>query len=362
MKFRRSCRQSMSRFRKAPPTSPWPGSPRIRARCSLASCSPPRRHQGRRRALMRRCRGARRRGDRWRRRGTAAAKPCRCFRVDDPRRRWRACRRAFLRPPARHHGRRHRHRRQDLGRLLPRQIWEADGQAAASIGTTGVTAPGRNEYGSLTTPDPVALHRLLDRTRGRGRHPCVDGSLQPRPRPAPARRRAACRRARSPISAATTWTITRRSRTTSHAKMRLFDTLLPKGAPAVIFADDPWSEPAIEAAAEAGREVLTVGRNGDFLALKRVEHERYQAARRGPARRRDPSRCDLPLAGDFQISNALVAAGLAIATGSAGRQGACGARAPQGRAGPARTGRHRRRTARPSMSTMRTSPMRWRTC
>jgi UDP-N-acetylmuramoyl-L-alanyl-D-glutamate--2,6-diaminopimelate ligase len=26
------------------------------------------------------------------------------------------------------------------------------------------------------------------------------------------------------------------------AKMRLFDTLLPKGAPAVIFADDPWSE------------------------------------------------------------------------------------------------------------------------
>ena len=29
------------------------------------------------------------------------------------------------------------------------------------------------------------------------------------------------------------------------AKMRLFDTLLPKGAPAVIFADDPWSAPTI---------------------------------------------------------------------------------------------------------------------
>ncbi|TIR79932.1 MAG: UDP-N-acetylmuramoyl-L-alanyl-D-glutamate--2,6-diaminopimelate ligase, partial [Mesorhizobium sp.] len=35
------------------------------------------------------------------------------------------------------------------------------GFAAASIGTTGVVAPGRNEYGSLTTPDPVALHELL---------------------------------------------------------------------------------------------------------------------------------------------------------------------------------------------------------
>ncbi|TIM93593.1 MAG: UDP-N-acetylmuramoyl-L-alanyl-D-glutamate--2,6-diaminopimelate ligase, partial [Mesorhizobium sp.] len=42
-----------------------------------------------------------------------------------------------------------------------RQIWEQAGFAAASIGTTGVVAPGRNEYGSLTTPDPVALHELL---------------------------------------------------------------------------------------------------------------------------------------------------------------------------------------------------------
>ena len=51
-----------------------------------------------------------------------------------------------------------------------RQIWEQAGFAAASIGTTGVVAPGRNEYGALTTPDPVALHKLLkDRLRlGRG--------------------------------------------------------------------------------------------------------------------------------------------------------------------------------------------------
>lgn len=42
-----------------------------------------------------------------------------------------------------------------------RQVWEQVGFASASIGTTGVIAPGRNEYGSLTTPDPVELHRLL---------------------------------------------------------------------------------------------------------------------------------------------------------------------------------------------------------
>ena len=43
-----------------------------------------------------------------------------------------------------------------------RQIWDATGEAAASIGTIGLVAPGREVYGSLTTPDPVALHKTLD--------------------------------------------------------------------------------------------------------------------------------------------------------------------------------------------------------
>ncbi len=42
-----------------------------------------------------------------------------------------------------------------------RQIWAHAGHQAASIGTTGVVAPGRNDYGTLTTPDPVELHLLL---------------------------------------------------------------------------------------------------------------------------------------------------------------------------------------------------------
>src|SRR5690606_19426261 len=49
-----------------------------------------------------------------------------------------------------------------------RQIWTHAGFAAASIGTTGVTAPGRDEYGSLTTPDPIALHKLLAELAGKG--------------------------------------------------------------------------------------------------------------------------------------------------------------------------------------------------
>ena len=42
-----------------------------------------------------------------------------------------------------------------------RQIWAALGHQAASIGTIGVVTPKREIYGSLTTPDPVGLHRTL---------------------------------------------------------------------------------------------------------------------------------------------------------------------------------------------------------
>ena len=43
-----------------------------------------------------------------------------------------------------------------------RQIWLSLGHASASIGTIGLVSPKRTIYGSLTTPDPIALHRQLD--------------------------------------------------------------------------------------------------------------------------------------------------------------------------------------------------------
>src|SRR5260370_675717 len=49
-----------------------------------------------------------------------------------------------------------------------RQIWQRLGHAAASIGTIGLVSPKRTIYGSLTTPDPIALHRQLDEIAGEG--------------------------------------------------------------------------------------------------------------------------------------------------------------------------------------------------
>src|SRR6266545_656261 len=43
-----------------------------------------------------------------------------------------------------------------------RQIWQRLGHASASIGTIGLVSPKRTLYGSLTTPDPIVLHRQLD--------------------------------------------------------------------------------------------------------------------------------------------------------------------------------------------------------
>src|SRR5450631_3273311 len=49
-----------------------------------------------------------------------------------------------------------------------RQIWAALGRQASSIGTIGVVSPTAEKYGSLTTPDPVELHRTLDQLTGEG--------------------------------------------------------------------------------------------------------------------------------------------------------------------------------------------------
>ncbi|BAB48906.1 UDP-N-acetylmuramoyl-L-alanyl-D-glutamate--2,6-diaminopimelate ligase [Mesorhizobium japonicum] len=195
-----------------------------------------------------------------------------------------------------------------------RQIWEQAGYAAASIGTTGVVAPGRNEYGSLTTPDPVALHQLLRELADAGvTYASMEASSHGLDQ----------RRLDGVKLAAGGFTNLGRDHMDYHptvedyhrAKLRLFDTLLPKGAPAVIFADDPWSAPTIQAAQAAGLNVLTVGRHGDFLTLKRVEHERHRQRAEVEAEG-VLYEIDLPLAGDFQISNALVSAGLAISTGT----------------------------------------------
>ncbi|MCP1199707.1 UDP-N-acetylmuramoyl-L-alanyl-D-glutamate--2,6-diaminopimelate ligase [Notoacmeibacter sp. MSK16QG-6] len=195
-----------------------------------------------------------------------------------------------------------------------RQIWSHIGLQAASIGTTGVTAPGREEFGSLTTPDPISLHALLAELAASG---VTHGAMEASSHGLEMYRLDGVR------LAAGGFTNLGRDHLDFHtdaedyhrAKMRLFRELLPNGAPAIVFSDDPWSEKTISAAEEGGCEALTVGRLGSLLRLERCEQlqdgQRAQILYAG-----DHHEVDLPLAGEFQMANALVAAGLAISTGS----------------------------------------------
>jgi UDP-N-acetylmuramoyl-L-alanyl-D-glutamate--2,6-diaminopimelate ligase len=196
-----------------------------------------------------------------------------------------------------------------------RQIWAFAGHPAAMIGTTGVVSPRRNDYGSLTTPDPVSLHQLLAELADEGvTHAAMEASSHGLDQ---------FRLDGVRLSAAA-FTNLGRDHMDYHstveaymaAKMRLFEALLPKGSPAVIFADDAWSQQAITVATAAGHDVRTVGRKGNFLTLKRVEHFRHKQVAEVHIGR-DIFEVHIPLAGDFQIANALVAAGLAISTGVA---------------------------------------------
>jgi UDP-N-acetylmuramoyl-L-alanyl-D-glutamate--2,6-diaminopimelate ligase len=194
-----------------------------------------------------------------------------------------------------------------------RQIWAHSGLAAAQIGTTGVIAPGRNDYGSLTTPDPVTLHQLLAELAREGvTHAAMEASSHGLDQ----------RRLDGVKLSASAFTNLGRDHLDYHptiedyfqAKMRLFDTLMARSTPAIIYSDDPWSARAAAAANAAGLDVRTVGRRGDYLALKRVEHFRDKQVAEIHFGQ-DIFEVHLPLAGDFQIANAIVSAGLAISTG-----------------------------------------------
>jgi UDP-N-acetylmuramoyl-L-alanyl-D-glutamate--2,6-diaminopimelate ligase len=200
-----------------------------------------------------------------------------------------------------------------------RQIWAALGHAAASIGTIGVVAPKREVYGSLTTPDPIALHRTLDELAGEGvSHLAIEASSHGLDQ----------HRLDGVRVAAAGFTNITRDHLDYHpsiaaylaAKLRLFEALVVAGGSAVIDVDHDRAEAVVAVAKARGLKLITVGRMGDGLGegirLLATEIDGF-AQRLKIAHGGKQFTLALPLVGGFQVENALVAAGLAIATGSA---------------------------------------------
>ena len=195
-----------------------------------------------------------------------------------------------------------------------RQIWTTLGERAASVGTIGIVAPSGETYGSLTTPDPVALHRSLDALSGEGvTHLAIEASSHGLDQ----------HRLDGLRIAAGGFTNISRDHLDYHptfddylaAKLRLFEMLLEPGAPAVIDVDHEHAD-AVVAAANARRlSVMSVGRKGTGIRLLHAAIDGF-AQRLRLEYKGQHFDVRLPLVGEFQIENALVAAGLAISTGS----------------------------------------------
>jgi UDP-N-acetylmuramoyl-L-alanyl-D-glutamate--2,6-diaminopimelate ligase len=194
-----------------------------------------------------------------------------------------------------------------------RQIWAALGYQAATVGTIGVVTGRREVYGSLTTPDPVDLHRTLSELAREGvTHLAIEASSHGLDQ----------YRLDGVRISAGAFTNLSRDHLDYHpsveayleAKLRLFESLVTDGGGAVIDVDHEHSEAVVMAAKKRGLNLLTVGRSGEGIRLTKMAIDGFtQMVSVEHAGRSYQFR--LPLVGGFQVENALVAAGLAIVTG-----------------------------------------------
>ena len=196
-----------------------------------------------------------------------------------------------------------------------RQIWEALGLPAVSIGTVGVEGAfaARTAH---TTPEPVELHRLLAEIAGAGvGHCAMEASSHGLSQ----------RRLDGVRLAAAAFTNISQDHLDYHedldaylaAKAGLFDRVLPEGGCAVVDVDGTHGADVIRIARARGQEVIAVGTAGgaDLRVLAARPDEGGQSLRlswRGEVRQ-----VRVPLVGAFQASNVVAAAALAIGSGSA---------------------------------------------
>jgi UDP-N-acetylmuramoyl-L-alanyl-D-glutamate--2,6-diaminopimelate ligase len=194
-----------------------------------------------------------------------------------------------------------------------RQIWTALGERAASIGTVGLVAPTREVYGSLTTPEPIELHRALAELAGEGvTHLAMEASSHGLDQ----------RRLDGVRVAAGGFTNLSRDHLDYHptleaylaAKLRLFTDLIEDRGAAVIAADHEHTDTVIAAARQRSLRLITVGRRGESIRLLGTGIDGFAQLLALNHAGRDYT-VSLPLPGGFQVENALVAAGLVIATG-----------------------------------------------
>lgn len=196
-----------------------------------------------------------------------------------------------------------------------RQIFDALGHEAASLGTLGITRKGKTQYGQLTTPDPVTLHRTLtDLAQDGVTHVSMEASSHGLDQ----------RRLDGVWLKAAGFTNLGHDHLDYHhdleayfqAKLRLFSEVLPQGGAAVVHTGSVYGDRVVDVARQRGLRVLTVGERGEDLHLLDREADGFDQ-RITLMHNGVPYALRIPLSGAFQVDNALVAAGLALSFGEA---------------------------------------------
>lgn len=218
-----------------------------------------------------------------------------------------------------------------------RQMFARAGRTSASMGTLGLTVTrpdGASEQltpAGLTTPDAADIAELLARIAGMGvTHFAMEASSHG----VDQRRLDGVKLKAAGFLNLTQDHLDYHGTMAAYraAKLRLFETLLPRGGTAVLNADSD-AYPAFAAAAVcAGQSVVSVGEAGQGVRLLErtllPEGQRLKLDVHGLA-------CEvrLPLAGGFQASNALVATGLCMAAGLSLDEALAGLETLEGAAG-----------------------------
>lgn len=189
-----------------------------------------------------------------------------------------------------------------------RQIFSAAGHKAASLGTLGVIAEGMPQTASLTTPDAVTLANTL---ADLARHGVTHAALEASSHGLEQSRMAGLRFAAAGFSNLTRDHLDYHGTMDAYraAKLRLFESLLPVGAPVVAMAD-------LEKETLAALRGVAVRRRLDLrlvgVAAARALPAGQEVTADLPGGRRTEF---LPLPGRFQADNAVLAAGIAGAVG-----------------------------------------------
>ncbi|MBI3452688.1 MAG: UDP-N-acetylmuramoyl-L-alanyl-D-glutamate--2,6-diaminopimelate ligase [Rhodospirillales bacterium] len=191
-----------------------------------------------------------------------------------------------------------------------RQIWTMLGHKAASLGTLGLIAPHVVRYGSLTTPDPVALHKdLADLTAAGVGHVAMEASSHGLEQ----------FRLDGVRVAAAVFTNLSRDHLDYHgtmdayfaAKRRLFAEVMAPGGVAVLNADAPEYETLAQLCRQRGHRLVTFGRRGADIRLTELAPTAHGQKMVFTLDGR-PVEIVLPLVAAFQAMNALAALGLVV--------------------------------------------------